>query len=187
MAYLPGASPTSPLPGAHSSPPHDKSSNPKGRAGPDHAPTSRLPGALAAPHNHKWTHSKGKAGPGPLQTSKFQGALPLPPQHKYSHPKGKAGPENAPTSKCQDALPPPQDNKSYCSKGTRFAEATAQLPNALPRPLCRLLPHSSAPEQIRQSRGLLTCASLLWPPDALCPRHRPRKLGRTDSPWTLAT
>ena len=159
MAYLPGASPTSPLPGAHSSPPHDKSSNPKGRAGPDHAPTSRLPGALAAPHNHKWTHSKGKAGPGPLQTSKFQGALPVPHEHK-----------------------------SDCSTGTRFAEATAQLPNALPRPLFQLHLHSSAPDAIRQSHGLCgTCTSPLWPPSALCPRHRPRKIGRSASPWTLAT
>ena len=159
----------------------------KGKADPDPLQISKRPGSLSAPQNHKSPYPKGKAGPENVPTSKRPGALPSPPKYKSTNPKGKAGPENAPTSKCQDALSPPHDNKSDCSTGTRFAEATAQLPNALSWTLVRLLPHSSAPETIRQSRGLLPCASLLWPPGALCPRHRPRNIGRTALSWTLAT
>ena len=159
----------------------------KGKADPEPSKISKLPGAHDSPHIHKSAHPKGKAGPENAPTSKRPVALFPPPKHKSAHSKGKAGPENAPTSKRQDALPPLHDNKCNCPTGTRFAEATAQLPNALPWPLFQLHLHSSAPEPIRQSRVLLTCASLLWPPDALCPRHRPRKIGRSASPWTLAT
>ena len=160
----------------------------KGRAGLVTWPTSKRPGALPAQPHHKSPNPKGKAGPDHVATSKLPGALPAPHHDKSDHSKGEAGPQNAlTTSKLQDALPAPKRYKPKCSTGTHFAEATAQLPNALPRPLFQLLLHSSAPEQIRQSRGLSTCASPLWPPDALCPRHRPRKIGRSASPWTLAT
>ena len=175
------------LQGALPAPPQNKSTHPKGKAGPENAPTSRRPGALPAPPYNKSPYPKGKAGPDPLQTSKFQGALPSLPQHKSPHPKEPPGPDHATTSKRQDALPSPPLHKSDCSTGTRFAEATAKLPHALPRPLLRLRHNSSAPEPTRQSRGLLTSASLLWPPDSLCPRHRPRNVGRRAAPWTLAT
>ena len=131
----PDQGPTSELPTALPSPPNNKSPHPKGRAGPEILTISKLPGALPPPQQNKSCDPKGTAEIEILTISTPPNALPSPPQYKYAHPKGMAEIEILTTSKLQNALPAPQKNKPKCSTGTRIAEATAKLPNALPRPL----------------------------------------------------